>query len=414
MSAKEKTSFELSRRKIAALLGALLALIAAAVTATVLIEHKLHAHDDEHEGHAHGSPKKDEHGHGEHAEGTVKLTPAMLQNASLEILTAGPGKVAVTLSLPGEVTLNAEAMAHVTPRVAGTVREVKKQLGDVVKKGEVIAILDSRELAEMQREALTAKERLTLAEESFKRQEALWKEKISAEKDYLAAKQALAEAKIDHRSAVQKLAAAAGSGGRSAGYTLIAPLDGTVIEKHISVGEVLKDDTQAFIIADLSTIWVNVTVYARDLARIRVGQAARVRAEGIEKAAEGTITYLGSTVGEQTRSATARVVLHNPGPEWRPGLFATADVAIDITEAAIAVADDAVLSVEGKDVVFVKAGDAFEARPVKLGRQGNGAGTDGRRYVEILGGVAAGDAYVGKNSFLLKAELGKSEAGHEH
>jgi len=145
-----------------------------------------------------------------------------------------------------------------------------------------------------------------------------------------------------------------------------------------------------------------------------VGQTTRVRAEGIEQAAEGAITYLGNTVGEQTRSATARVVLMSPGPQWRPGLFVTAEVAIDSTEASIAVADDAVQRVEGKDVVFVEEGDVFEARPVKVGRQGTGAESDGRRYVEILEGVAAGNRYVGKNSFILKAELGKSEAGHEH
>lgn len=407
----------LTRGKIAAFIAAGVAVVGAAVIATVQIEHRLHAHDehhdDEHADHKHGEQKDDPRGHDEHAEGRVKLTPAMIQNAGLELLTAGPGKVSVTVSLPGEIALNAEALAHVTPRVAGAVREVKKQLGDVVKKGDVLAVLDSRELAELQRELLTAKERLTLAEDKFKRQEALWKEKISAEKDYLEAKQALAEAQIENRTAAQKLSAAAGTGGKGAGYTLVAPLDGTIIEKHASVGEVLKDDTQAFVIADLSTIWVNVTVYAKDLARVRVGQPARVRAEGIEKPAEGTITYLGRVVGEQTRSATARVVLKNPGPEWRPGLFATADVAVDEGDAPVVTADEAVQTVDGREVVFLQEDDVFEARPVKLGRRG--IAPDGQtRVVEVLSGVAVGERYVGKNSFILKAELGKSEAGHEH
>ena len=124
--------------------------------------------------------------------------------------------------------------------------------------------------------------------------------------------------------------------------------------------------------------------------------------------------YLGQVVGEQTRSATARVVLKNPGSAWRPGLFATADVTIDRGEAAVVVSDDAVQTVEGREVVFAQEGDAFEARPVKLGRKGSSPGTKNEHMVEVLDGLKAGDRYVSKNSFILKAELGKSEAGHEH
>ncbi|WP_437526290.1 efflux RND transporter periplasmic adaptor subunit [Sorangium sp. So ce726] len=432
-----KMKIELTRAKIAALAGGLVLLLAAAVTGALLIDHSVHDHGaDEHEGHDHGAPAEAAHGHGEHGhgeheegehghgereegeheEGKIKLSAEALNNARLEILAAGPGKVADTVSLPGEVALNAEALAHVTPRVSGTAREVRKQLGDTVKKGDVLAILDSREFAEFQRELLTAKERLELAEANFNREEALWKEKIAAEKEYLSAKQALAEAKIEHRSAAQKLQASsgAGSGAKGGAYALIAPIDGTIIEKHINIGEVLKDDTQAFVVADLSTIWVNVTVYAKDLARVRAGQTARVRAEGIEEPAEGEITYVGPVVGEQTRSATARVVLKNPGAAWRPGLFVTADVAVDQVDAPVVVSYEGVQRVEGKDVVFVQEGDAFEARAIKSGRQGKAPGAQGAELVEVLDGVAAGERYVGKNSFILKAELGKSEAGHDH
>ncbi|AUX44178.1 cytochrome C peroxidase [Sorangium cellulosum] len=457
-----KGNIELSPRRVAALAAAVVALLVAAVAVTVFVEHRRHGHaqeagHDEHhghehgkeegahghgegKGHAHGEHAHDEHAHDEHAhdEGDeahagggdrVKLSPAMIQNAGLEMLTAGPGNVAVTVTLPGEVALNAEAIAHVTPRVPGTAREVKKQLGDTVKRGEVLAVLDSRELAELERELLAAKERLALAEASFTRQEALWKEQISAEKEYLAAKQAVAEARIEQRSAAQKLSAAAGSGvAKGSGYALVAPMDGTIIEKHIAIGEVLKEDTQVFVIADLSTIWVNVTVYARDLSRVRVGQTAWVKAEGIEQPAQGTLAYLGQVVDEQNRSAVARVVLQNPGAAWRPGLFATADVAIEEAAAPVVVSDEALQRVEGKDVVFVEEGGSFEARPVKIGRrgmsgpegQGRQAGAPdaeprrGAAVVEIEAGVAAGERYAGKNSFILKAELGKSEAGHQH
>ncbi|KYF87866.1 heavy metal resistance protein CzcB [Sorangium cellulosum] len=478
MSAPQR-KIELSPKAIAATLAAVLALLVGAVALTVLIEHRRHGHDreaghGEHDGHRHGEGERGhahgdgdehdegkghargkdhahgddkDHAHGEdkdhahgddeeahaHAGGRLELSPAMLQNAGLEILTAGPGKVAATVTLPGEVALNAEAIAHVTPRVPGTAREVKKQLGDTVKRGEVLAVLDSRELAELQRELLAAKERLALAEASFTRHEALWHERISAEKEYLAAKQAVAEARIEHRSAAQKLSAAAGSGAaKGTGYALVAPMDGTIIEKHIAIGEVLKEDTQVFVIADLSTIWVNVTVYAKDLSRVQVGQTAWVKAEGIDQIARGSVAYLGQVVDEQNRSAVARVVLQSPGAAWRPGLFATADIAVEEAAAPVVLSDEAIQRVEGKEVVFVEEGGGFEARAVKVGRRGTSApglgaeGADappgaqgaepqrGAAVVEILAGVAAGERYVGKNSFILKAELGKSEAGHQH
>lgn len=355
----------------------------------------------------------EEHEEEGHQEGHVKLTPEALKNADIEVATAGPGTVNVTLSLPGEVSLNLDAVAHVTPRVAGTAREVLKHVGETVKKGELLATMDSRDLAEAQREFLASKERLSLAEATFARAEQLQQENISAEKDYLQAKQGLAEARIEHRSAAQKLQAIGGGGG-GAGYALVAPFAGTIIERHVTVGEVLTETTRAFTIADLSTIWVNVTVYAKDLPLVAVGQNAEVRAEGIADAAHGTIAFLGQVVGEQTRSANARVVLKEPGPAWRPGLFATAEVVVDRAASAVVVPDAAVQSVEGKDVVFIQEGDAFELRPVTLGRKGRGEAPQQEQLVEVLDGLKPGERFVLKNSFILKAELGKSEAGHEH
>jgi cobalt-zinc-cadmium efflux system membrane fusion protein len=396
-------------------LGAL-ALVALSVAGTLAAQRVLHhgeaghGHEDEHAEGAHG-----EGAHGEHrGEGKIRLTPAMLENAKVTTRTSGPGKVVMALSLPGEVALNVDRVAHVTPRVSGTVREAKSQLGDVVKKGDTLAILDSRDLAEMQREALAAKERLDLAETNFKRQEQLWQEKISAEKDYLAAKQALAEAKIEHRAASQKLAAGAGARTAGGGLVLTAPLDGTIIEKHAVVGEVLNDDKLAFVVADLSSLWVNVTVYAKDLPRVHVGQKVIVRAEGIVEPAYGELSYIDRVVGEQTRSATARVVLDQPPAKWRPGLFATAEIVLDEVEVPIAVLQDAVQRVDGKSVVFVKEGEFFVTHTVTTGRQGYATGSNHEVLIEVLGGLNAGETYAAENSFILKAELGKAAAGHEH
>lgn len=402
---------ELTRGRLAALFAMVVGLGGAVSGITVLVEHERHQFGEAHA----GESKEKAGGHGggeeEHAGDRLTLTPEMVANAGLELLTAGPGKVEVAVSLPGEVALNADTVAHVTPRVAGVIREVKRQLGDAVKKGDVLAVLDSRELADLQREASTSRERLALAEANLKRQEALRQENLTTEKDYVAAKQALAEARIEHRSATEKLAL--GSGGRSkeGGYALVAPVDGTIIERHATVGEVLDSNTRAFTVADLSTLWVNVTVYAKDLARVHAGQAASVRAEGIEQVARGTISYVSQVADEQTRSSIARVVLPSPGPAWRPGLFATADIVVDELDAAVTVSEEAVQRIDGNDVVFVQDGDGFEVRRIKIARRGAAASG---RVVEVLSGVAAGERYAGRNSFVLKAELGKSEAAHEH
>jgi membrane fusion protein, heavy metal efflux system len=405
---------ELSVRNVLLLIGAL-AVFAVIVAGSVGI-FRGPAHPAGEQAHAHEEREQHKQAKGEHAgekEGHIELSPAALKNAGIEVVAAGPGEVNVTLSLPGEVSLNQETLAHVTPRVAGAAREVRKQVGELVKKGEILAIIDSRDLAEVQRDFLATKERLALAEATFERAELLKKENISADKDHLAAKQALAEARIEHRSAAQKLQASGGlaPGG---GYSLVAPLTGTIIEKHINVGEVLNEETRAFTIADLSTIWVNVTVYAKDLPRVAAGQTAEVRAEGIAEPAQGNIAYLGQIVGEQTRSATARIVLKDPGPAWRPGLFATAAVVIDRGPAEVVVNDEAVQTVEGAEVVFVQEGDGFEARAIKLGRVGYAGDPMSGRVIEILDGLKVGDRYVSRNSFTLKAELGKSAAGHDH
>ncbi len=372
-------------------------------------------HAEHGEGHGeHSSEAPEEHAgdaHEEHAAGRLKLTDEARKNAGIVSTKAVSGAVDVTLLLPAEVALNEDKLAHVSPRVGGTVREVKKQLGDVVKKGDVLAILDSKELAELSGHARAAQERLKLARSNFERIDKLYQEKIVPEKEHLASKRELAEAQIDVESTSQMLASSGtGSAGR---YSLVAPLDGTIIEKHASVGEVLKDDTRVFVIADLSTVWVDITVYAKDLAKVGVGQSVTVRADGLEKTLLGTISFVGAIARTEARAAQARVVLQNPDGKLKPGLFVTAAVGIERVEARVVIPDEAVQKIDGASVVFVEEGGELEARKVRTGRTG-ASGSEPRLFVEILEGLEPGETFVDKGSFILKAELGKGSAGHEH
>jgi cobalt-zinc-cadmium efflux system membrane fusion protein len=193
----------------------------------------------------------------------------------------------------------------------------------------------------------------------------------------------------------------------AAPYEITALIDGMVVEKHVTLGEFVRDDADIFVVADLSTVWVNISVYARFLPQVKVGQRARLTAAGLDDEAEGRIDYVGPIIGESTRTGVARMVLDNARGAWQPGLFVTAHVAVDEARVDVAVPEDAIQSLEGRDAVFVRDGDAFEIRAVELGRRGAG-------WIEVTSGLARGEEFVAAGSFIFKAEFGKSEAGHDH
>jgi len=349
--------------------------------------------------------------------GEVELAPETVQSAGIVVETAGPTQMKTVLELPGEIKLNADKVVHVVPRLAGIITAVYKNLGDAVKHGEVLAVLDSRELAELKSAYLASIKRIELDRATFERRERLWHQKISSEKDYLASRQALAESEINLQTASQKLLAlglsqadldnlSEATGKRLTHYELKAPFDGTVIEKNIAVGEAVKEDADIFVLADLSTVWVDVTVYSKDLNIVKVGQNVTVRSKILGFEADGILTYLGSLVGEQTRAARGIVVVQNTEGHWRPGLFVTVEIVQEEVSVPVAVSVDALQTLHDQPVVFVQYGNIFEARILKLGRN------DGR-WVEVLNGLSPGERYVARNSFILKAELGKEGAAEE-
>jgi len=355
---------------------------------------------------------KDEKGHDEKGhddDSKIAFSEQQLKTAGIVLNTAAPGRIRTSLQLPGEIRFNQDRTAHVVPKVNGVVESVSANLGQQVKKGQVLAVVSSSTVSEQRSELLNAQQRLTLAQSTHAREKTLWQEKISAEQDYLQAGQALKEAEIAVRNAQQKLAAI-GAGADASGlnrYEIRAPFDGIVVEKHLALGEAVKEDANVFTISDLSSVWAEMTVAARDMNAVRVGESVTVNATAFASSASGKIAYVGALLGEQTRTAKAHVVLPNPGNAWRPGLFVNVDVLAQETDVALAVAADAVQSVEQKQVVFVRIADGFRKQEVTLGR------TDGKR-VEIIKGLSAGDVYAAAGSFVIKAELGKGSAEHAH
>ncbi|MFZ5532210.1 MAG: efflux RND transporter periplasmic adaptor subunit [Pseudomonadota bacterium] len=345
----------------------------------------------------------------EQVETRVAMSNAQLETNRVEVLTAGPARIPKVLQLIGEVRFNEDRTVHVVPRLAGIVQAVSANAGDRVRKGQVLAAISSQGLADQRAELLAAQKRLALARTTFEREKKLWEDKISAEQDYLQARTALQEAQIAEQNARQKLASLGSQkvSGDFTRYELRSPIDGVVVEKHIALGEAVKDDATVFVIADLSTVWAEMTVYAKDLNAVKVGQKATVKAAAFDSTSSGTVFYVGSLVGEQTRTAKARIVLPNPEGVWRPGLPVNVELVAGEVEVPVAVSQEAIQTVRDWTVVFGRYGDQFEARPVELGR------SDGK-FVEVVGGLNAGEQYAAKNSFLIKAELGKAGASHDH
>jgi cobalt-zinc-cadmium efflux system membrane fusion protein len=357
---------------------------------------------------------------GEHEEKKLQLSAEAQTEAGIILAEATGGELEQTLNLPGALTLNADTVLHIVPRIAGIVQRVNKTLGDDVKPGDVLAVIESRELAETKAAYLAAKQRLALAQATLASAEELKAKRILPGLEYLATKREFANAEIELRTVTHKLHAMGlpaaeitaisreqDNSASFAVYELRAPAAGTVIEKHVTLGEVVENNSDVFVLANLSTIWANVTVYAQDIPRINVGQTVHLSVDGFSTEATGSIAYLSPLVDEATRTATARVLVPNPDKRWKPGVFVTARIVLAKELMRTLVPNDAIQTVNNTPVVFVPEDDAFAPRPVTVGRTNS-------THSQILTGLGPGDRYVMNGAFILKAELGKGEGGHDH
>lgn len=343
-------------------------------------------------------------------EGKVELSDAQVKTAGIKIETAAPARIRSAFQLAGEIRFNEDRTAHVVPRLAGVVESVGANLGQQVKKGQVLAVIASSAISEMRSELLSAQKKQALAQVTFEREKKLWQDKITAEQDYLQAQQAFRESEIVTQNARQKLAAIGAStapAGALNRYELRAPFDGAIVEKHIALGEAVKEDSNVFMISDLSSVWAEIIVPAKDLGIVRVGERATVKATSMGSVSTGPVSYVGSLLGEQTRTAKARVTLANPSLAWRPGLFVNVELTSDERNAPVAVLSDAIQTVKDSPTVFIKMDGGFVGQAVTTGR------SDGK-YTEILTGIKPGTAYAASGSFVVKAEQGKSSAEHAH
>lgn len=372
--------------------------------------------EEDHGEEGHGEARHSEEGHGDEGheegaeeEGKLELSAEQIKAAGVVLEAAAPRELGTVVRFPGEIRFDEDRTAHVVPRVPGVVESVQANLGESVKKGQILAVIASQQISELRSEQQAAQRRLELARVTFDREKQLWQDKISAEQDYLQARQALQEAEISLANAKQKVGAIGASVNSVGGnrYELRAPFDAVVVEKHLTVGEVVSEATNAFILSDLNQVWATFAVPPTELGKVVTGRAVKVSSPDLNAEVDGKVGYVGSLLGEQNRAATVRVTLTNPNGAWRPGLFVNIAVTSQTDRVAVAVPESAVQTVEEKPSVFVRTAEGFDTRPVKLGRRDDG-------YVEITEGLESGAQVASSGSFTLKSELGKASAEHSH
>lgn len=342
-------------------------------------------------------------------EARVQLSDKQLIHNNIEVLTAGPASIKSVLDLQGEVKRNADKSVLIVSRVNGFVESANVNAGDKVRKGQVLASVTSQSIADMRSELQAAQKRLHFVQQTYAREKQLWEDRISAKQDYLQAKNDLHEAEISARQLRQRLTAIGAniSSKNLARYQIRSPIDGIVTSKKVSQGQVLDAMDSLYEISDLSTVWVEIMVYAKDINIVKVGQKVSISSTSFTAETAGVIAYVSSLVGTQSRTAMARVVIDNSDRTWLPGLPVKVNVISEQVEVPLAVSLEGIQTFQDRAVVFGRYGEYFEARPLVLGRRDD-------KYVEVLEGIQAGENYAAENSFLIKADIGKAGASHDH
>src|SRR5438874_8801564 len=284
------------------------------------------------------SKKEAEHAAEQPEKKRIEVTEEARKKSGIAIEVAGAAVLKKTLKLNGKIGPNEERMVHVSPRFPGIVKSIAKRLGDVVKTGEALAVIESNESLQP--------------------------------------------------------------------YELKSEIDGTIIKRDIALGEFVDTSKTIFIVADLSNVWVDFSVYRHESENLRVGQKVLIQPNESADKIESTISYISPFGLENTQTTLARAVVPNDNGQFRPGLFINGDVIIGEAQVVVAVKANADQTIEDKPIVFIQTGKGFEMREVTTGERDH-------ERVEIKSGVVAGEKYAAENSFVLKSELARPEAGEE-
>jgi membrane fusion protein, heavy metal efflux system len=356
-----------------------------------------------------------------HGDATVKLSGRQVNAGNFAVTEVSGGVLSKRITVPGSIEPSGDHIARVAVRLLGTVAELRKRLGDAVQAGEVVAVIESREVADAKSEYLAARLVFDLQQTLFNRSTRLFEGKVLSENDFLRARTTFEDARVKIEIARQKLFALSLTAEQIEALPhqpvetlrrqeLRAPIAGRVAERRVELGSLVGregQESELFVIVNLSVVWAELAVPPSDLATIHEGQKITIAAGMGSESSPATIMFVSPLLDKDTRAARVVASVDNAALKWQPGSFITAEIPTDEAPAAIVVPKTALQSVKGDTVVFVRTADGFEARKVSVGRQD-------ARLAEVTLGLAVGERIATANTFILKADLGKAENEHEH
>lgn len=354
-------------------------------------------------------PTTDESAPAEADAGIIVLSAELQQRARLVVEPAARRTLEQRLQFSGTIQANQNQLAHVGSRIGGRITEVAADLGARVATGQKLAALDSPELGQAQSDFLTARARMTVAEKAYERARTLLEGKVIGagefqrrEGEYLALRAELQA--VENRlhllgmSDDEARALANGHAIRSQ-VAIAAPFAGTVIERHVTLGEVVESGEALFTIADLSMLWGIADVPEQAIARVKKGLAVSISVSAYPgDVFEGKVSHVADVVDPATRTVKARVEVDNRGGRLKPEMFASFTLRLPEGGTVLTAPEAAVQRVGTQAVVFVRQGeDRFEKRSVELGALHDG-------YYEVRSGLQPGEPVVTEGAFVLKSE----------
>lgn len=340
------------------------------------------------------------------AEG-LSMSAEEQQKSGIKVVRLAPQELAQRITATATIQANQDRLAHVAPRVAGRIVAVNASLGDRVKRGQLLASLDSIELGEARAAYLQAKSEADVAQAALDRATGLVQDNIVPQKEFLRTRAEAEKSRAALRTAAEKLrllGVAADTAGSST-FPLSAPFAGTVIEKKAVLGELGEPNQSLFTVADLSVLWIETDLFEKDLALVKAGAPAEVSVAAYPgEMFKGRVTYIASVMNRETRTVRARVEVPNKDGRLKPEMFASVAILTGAADRVLRVPDQAVLLVQGQATVFVLEGKHFEPRPVEVAERVQGQAV-------IRSGLKAGEQVVTEGAYALKAKLLKSQIG---
>lgn len=353
-----------------------------------------------------GTEEKENEGEAERKEDFVNLSDQQIKAAGIEVMPIRKAFAGV-IEAPAVIAADLKQAAVVSSSVGGRVVEVRRNLGEAVSRGDVLAVIESRDIAQLRADIDIAKRQSELAQATFKREERLYNEKVTSRQEFEVARSAAQEARTRLRLAEQQLSAAGGTGGGQLNrLTLRSPIKGHVTARQIALGDIVEPNAHLFEVANLNELSVELSLSPDDAARVVVGSTVDVSTDGRTGAAR--ITSVSRVLDPATRQVRAIAKLSNERGTWRIGETARASIALagESGGGQLAIPRTAVQTVEDKPSVFVREKDGFAIKHVVLGTAAAG-------YVKVTSGLDGSEQIAVSNTYLLKAEHGKGEAGDD-